>query len=787
MFLESPVARGSLSSNTTGASHVPTVNAIVPVGKVLVVRCITTSEPTVLTAGATNHHTACSDVSGNTWIKLGERTKDGSGSNISCTVSMWLCQVTVEIPNAGAITLLFDATYKSRLSGIVEFTLEVPEAVVALAGTNGASGVGSPLSVTTTLGAADEYTWLGAAGYGNRNYVVTKDAAFTTDLAEIEVEDTNFNSCTLWGQYRQVEIDTHAWSNTTPTGGIRWAMVLAAVTVTPPEPPPPEPGTREFQADFETDNHVVDGVSTARRPDGVSLDYRTSHAMGPVNVEDLSAGLNARVWRVRAEGTAVYLCRANTAGDDFDPEILLTTPAGAAVIDEIDLAFDENGRIVICAERATGSGGAAQVSLYWWNPAGITPGYEWKNVGTGRSPRVVCDNFPTTVAGPNVCPPEIDVQLFYIKSTGALVRIEQSSGFSTEVATPAPASSFTKIHRAFRTVDRRVSVLYSQRDLVTGRYAYKRLDSKPYNDSLLLRPSFINSPSPFNDLMQTAHLAWSDPVDQLTTDNWSLRVSTSQTVDAIELQARSRYPDGALPTWTDYTDSYAPGGGIGAGFFADFSVPLTHGWDADRDFSPTEMAYMSLVAFRARTMKVVLGVTCYSPWRYLIIPTSFPLVGDPSYDDQSVHCSRDVYVDIPRRLDFQRAGLVEGVRGSQISARTDPNPFVCTDGVAVMPPFYWFVGGETNTGPSFPFPTHVQNWEVRRRAVQAFDFTDEDGRYRGNVIGVVLETTSSGGPPDNWDWPSDQFGHVFPDDGGLVAPTPANIQIIEAKPDLLPL
>lgn len=789
MFLLTPAIRGSLSNATTGASHAPTVNAAVPVGRVLIVRAISTSEPTVLTAGATNHHTGVTDTVGNTYTKIGEVTKDGNGSNISVAISMWFTKVTTEIPNGSAITVAYDATYKSRLTGLVEYTLEVPESTVALAGVAVAHGTGSPLSVPLTLGEENEYTWLGCGGYGNRNYVITKDASFTNDLTEIEVDNGNFDSCTLWGQYRAVQVDTQTWANTTPTGSIRWGMILGALTVTPPAPPAPEEGTREYQDDFETDSHAVDRVSTTRRPDAVSLDYRTAYTIGPTALEDPSAGLSVRVWRVRADVNAVYLARANDANTAFEPEILLTTAAGLTPIDELDVAFDEYGRIVVVAERATGSGGAAQISLYWYNPSGITPGYEWKNVGTGRTPRCVCDCFPTTVAGVNVCPPDIDVHLFYVKSTGAVVRIEQSSGYATEVATPIPSSSFVRLQKAFRTDDRRVSLLYDQHNIVTGRHQLRRVDSVIYRDSLLTRPTFENYSSPFNDVMQAGYLAWSTPDDSLTTDNWHVRVSTSQQVDAIELETRKWFPygsgDGAI--WDPHSE-YAPGGGIGPGFFADFSVAIHHGFNNE-----LTKGWMDPCSFRARTRKVVDEQTCYSPWRYTIVAPSYPLVGgratmDPQYFDDLVHCDRDAHLDLPNRVaHYMRSGLVEGVRTSQLSARNDDRPFVCGESVVALPLDYWFVGGERNFDPSYPFPTHKQHFHLRRRAFVNIDFTDDDGRYLVDIIGPVLETTTSGIPPTElYAWPETAFPRQFPEDDGSIIPTPTNIHILLVKPDVLP-
>jgi hypothetical protein len=567
----------------------------------------------------------------------------------------------------------------------------------------------------------------------------------------------------MWGQYRQLQVETQTWDGTLSTT-VRWALLLVAVKATPPPPPEPEPGTREFQPDFETDSHGIDLVSTEVRPDAIVTDYRYAYVRGPKEIDNISDGHYSHSWRFRAEPGSVYIAREDSTGTDWRDEELLFEYTGAEIT-EIDGAFTETGTVVVAAERATGGGGSSEVHLYWYADHMEEPDYVWHNLGAGRSPRVVFDYFPTTV-GPHVCPPETDVQLFYMKpgSTHA-VRREQSSLYAVDI--PIPSLSYNnrrRIHKAFRTDDRRVSLYGSDRNLVTGRYAPWRVDSVVYKDSLLGRPDFLAGNIGGNDLMLYGHTLW---YASSGSGLWGLQVRTPDALiaadgDAIEVQARSWFPEGSNPTFP--LQNQESNVDVGANGAFTFSFNMEYG-----------SAEVNLVAFRARTRKVIGEITCYSPWRYTVLPASFPQFTDR--EDLSVNCDNDIIIDVANRMTGWRDhGLVEAVW-------VNAGPNTCEDDppITTATPPDIFVGGQLFSLPGFP--AHLPSWNARRRAWADINFTDLDGHYSGSVIGAVVESTHAESPtvsPKAYDWPAWQFPLQFPDDAGEWPAMPGSIDVVAA-------
>ncbi len=234
---------------------------------------------------------------------------------------------------------------------------------------------------------------------------------------------------------------------------------------------------REFQADFQTGKDEYAGTSSARRPDAISLDYLRSWSIGPVQRSDASQGLQARAWRARADNVAgtVWLRRAEANVTDpqagWRPESALFTYVGAP-LEEIDLAFDQNGNALLVAQRSGG-----EVWIYWFSPLAGT--FVFELLCPGLSPRVLLDD-PEDVE-------DSDILLFYALPDGTAIEMRQQRELYQTVYSVPLAGPGLRVEEVARDTGNRLQMIYSRRDPVTGRYALEALESAPYplriNDS----------------------------------------------------------------------------------------------------------------------------------------------------------------------------------------------------------------------------------------------------------------------------------------------------------------
>lgn len=223
-------------------------------------------------------------------------------------------------------------------------------------------------------------------------------------------------------------------------------------------------GIRERQADFWTPTHQTDGVSLDRRPDAVAFDGHIAFAYGPIANGDSTFGALARAWSARDTGAAVMLARENDPGNDWLPEIELFSYNGAP-IDELDLAFEQAARPVVCAERA------GHLWLYWYNP--FAAAFEFSDFGIGRTPRIILDNPPDLTNS--------DVIVFYFNdAAGFLCYRMQRERYLTEHTTPVFASPDRFLEEVAVAVDARLHCYYSERNALTGRYGIGVLESTLY-------------------------------------------------------------------------------------------------------------------------------------------------------------------------------------------------------------------------------------------------------------------------------------------------------------------
>lgn len=283
--------------------------------------------------------------------------------------------------------------------------------------------------------------------------------------------------------------------------------------------------------EFQTGHEAYGGTSSVRRPGALSLDYQQAWSIGPDNVSDTSRGLLHRVWKVRVDNVLgkVYLQRAaapiGAPQAGWDPEVALFNFT-ITEIDEIDLAFDQNGGVVVGAQRA-----GNQIWLYWFSP--LAGHYVFEEIGEGRTPRLLLDN-PSDLSNS-------DVLLFYVNDAVGLPQWRTQAElyatphdmpldrwFDVETGTPAVVTDAVDlfIEEAAKSIGGRLQVFATHRD-AAGAYRLIVLETVPY-------------PVPQREeLYPTQEIETADAIEYVKAADWQREdlYPTQQiaTLDAIEL------------------------------------------------------------------------------------------------------------------------------------------------------------------------------------------------------------------------------------------------------------
>lgn len=210
---------------------------------------------------------------------------------------------------------------------------------------------------------------------------------------------------------------------------------------------------------------ILSGVSKAKRPDALSLDYLTAFTFGPKNIGDSTAGPYDRAWRVRATvAGVVYLSRANDTNTAWLPEVPIFGYSGAA-IDEVDIAFEQAAQPVIVAQRG------GEVWIYRFDP--IVSAFTFTSFGVGRNPRCALDS-PLDVS-------TSDVLVFYMNdTTGFLSYRVQRERYATEYSSGLAVNTDYFLEEVAFSRDNRIQLWYSKRDEATGKYVKEQLQTLLY-------------------------------------------------------------------------------------------------------------------------------------------------------------------------------------------------------------------------------------------------------------------------------------------------------------------
>jgi hypothetical protein len=201
-----------------------------------------------------------------------------------------------------------------------------------------------------------------------------------------------------------------------------------------------------------------DGTSKTKRPDAVSLDYLTSHMMGPVALQDPSEGVFAYAWRARLVGEDVLVSREEDEGWGNET-VLLSIVDGLGAVRALDLGFTQSGDPVLAFERSTGPAGSSEIWIYFYDPT--VPGFILADFGEGRNPRVTIDQPHGTATS--------DVQVFYISDITGLVHRQQRDRYEIEYFIRV-ADEDTFLEEALIREDRRLELVIAVRDQEAGQY-----------------------------------------------------------------------------------------------------------------------------------------------------------------------------------------------------------------------------------------------------------------------------------------------------------------------------
>lgn len=224
-------------------------------------------------------------------------------------------------------------------------------------------------------------------------------------------------------------------------------------------------GKREVTADFVGPKTA--NLSLLKRPDALTFDYLTAFTLGPRTIGDTEHGILDRPWYARVDnvGKRVMIARADDTNTMWEAEVELFSFVGAD-IEEVDFAFEQQSRPVVCAERNTGVDGAKEIWLYWYNP--LLPGFEFVMFDSGRTPRTLLDNPPDLTNS--------DVQVFYLKTGVGLVYRQQRDRYAVVIDTPHIEEPDWYLEDVFYTNNWRVGLVLVRHN-ADGSYTKRRMET----------------------------------------------------------------------------------------------------------------------------------------------------------------------------------------------------------------------------------------------------------------------------------------------------------------------
>lgn len=340
----------------------------------------------------------------------------------------------------------------------------------------------------------------------------------------------------------------------------------------------------------------------------------------------------------------------------------------------------------------------------------------------GRNPRLVLDPQGGCLRQ--------ELHLFHFVDGQGLRRRSDSELFAQPNFTAETDDAELRIEDAFRTTDRRVSVVYSERDAGAGTLALKRIDSTQYppEKDPPPAPRFVFNNPAFIPFYRGG--LWWQPDDVAVVEDTAIAVVVqSGTAHAVELECSNLFPFGFQPPiWNVQVQEFNLGGAlIPNGLQCGFPIELTHGAGS---FAPC--------SFRARARDDSDPLNpCYSPWRYYLAGYWRPL--HPAFPDLTCASSYELF-----GLDAQVCHLPDftEVAGGRSVAMVYEEYFRAGERVS---PTCIFVEGYSPSATPFLV---VHDWLFTLRGEMAVAFQDETGRRISlNLESIISASCGEGTAP----------------------------------------
>lgn len=363
------------------------------------------------------------------------------------------------------------------MAQFAHFTIGQNETFKVLAKLPQSNATSTPLDIT-------DYTFTGKV---RENYTTTEVAAeFTINKIEpyssgaivLELENSKTKNLSLRKYVYDIMAESGSFKRKILEGYINVRRQVTPFVFLIPE-------TREYKADFQVST-FLNNTSLDLRPDAISFDYKTAFTFGPTNINDVSQGFLNKVWKIRADNDN-NVWYASSTGNEWTEETLLFSYTGLP-IEEIDCTFEQTGRLVITAQRNTGTNDTSEVWLYWFDP--LLGDFTFVNLGPGRTPRIGLDNIFNLANS--------DVLLFYANDLDNKISYRvQRDRYAIEYDLPNSTSENVYLEKAQLGQGRRFRLTYLTRNPTTGKYGLAQRTSKLVEPNFTVDTDFMTATGSF--------------------------------------------------------------------------------------------------------------------------------------------------------------------------------------------------------------------------------------------------------------------------------------------------
>lgn len=230
-ILETSRVLSSSVVETAGTTATLSPTQTLPVGKLLIVRCVSDNISTA--SGQTTDHTLADNVGGHTYTKLREHTRSSGAAGDGVTVSIWALKIVNAIAPSAVLTLTISGSVVVKGLAVELFDLPAGR-TFQLLGTAAAVGVGTTPSVTLSGLADVEHLFLGVIG--NERPLSDGFSNACPDFAG----NTGFGGTLTGTSSVRCDFGFRVWKatsatyNPTPSSSGDWVVVLVALdSVTP--------------------------------------------------------------------------------------------------------------------------------------------------------------------------------------------------------------------------------------------------------------------------------------------------------------------------------------------------------------------------------------------------------------------------------------------------------------------------------------------------------------------------------------------------------------------------